>query len=102
MEYSEMIRSGLARSGRSQRSVAQELGLTPSNLTKIKQGEAMLSEERLRALAALLSLDGDELVIAAGACAKPGTPRARIAELVEENRNLRARLRALEGKPCGH
>lgn len=87
MEFREMMLEGLRASERSVSDLAREVGVARSTLARTVYESVNMSETHLRAYAAVTGLDGDDLVIASGKASKPG-PRARIAELLEENRRL--------------
>lgn len=89
MEFAELIGEALRRTERPVAALGRELGVARSTINRTVHGDVCMRESELRGLARLLSLDEDEVVIAASATAKPGTTRARIGELLRENRALR-------------
>lgn len=61
-EIAQRIRQAISKAGWSQRSMAQELGVTPSTLTRWVKGENQPPLETLRRLCIITEIDANEIL----------------------------------------
>lgn len=94
MELSEVIRDAMAARKLSLRATATQAGVSVGYLSEILGARTKPGEAALRKVAAVLDLDGDQLVIMAGRMFAVGSTRRIAAELLERNKKLEARLEA--------
>lgn len=88
--FAEYVRSAREALGLTQRALAAQAGISHAYIGGIETGGSLPpGEGKLRAVAEVLGIDADDLVIRAARCFPAGSNRARIGQLLVENSELR-------------
>lgn len=92
-ETARLLRKLREERGRSLRSVASDLGVAPSHLSRLERGEKAASEELIHRTARYYGLDDDILALSSGRVP------ADIVSILKEHPALMNELRSRFGQP---
>ena len=90
----DVLRKAREANGQSLRGAAKELGVDPSYLSRVESGERSPSPSLRDRAESLYGLDSDTLALSAG-----HVP-ADVLEILRQNPELLAEIRARHGQPC--